>query len=93
MTVEIYERKRLPAMRRALATIELTPDGSRTLVTCTLDYEVGLGPLGRSLNAALLHRMFARSLVGMLAGLKHHVETGEEVAATTSLPVSEVSAA
>ncbi|MEM7286167.1 MAG: SRPBCC family protein [Actinomycetota bacterium] len=93
MTVEMYERKRLPAIRRALATIELTPDGARTAVGCHMMYEVGLGPIGRGLNAAMLHRMFRRSLLGMLAGLKHHVETGEAVLDATVLPFAEVRAA
>lgn len=93
ITVEIYERKRLPAVRRAMATIELEADAARTSVRCRLDYEVGLGPVGRSLNASLLRRMFATSLVGMLAGLKHHVETGETVAGIEGLPVTHVRAA
>lgn len=93
MTVEIYERKRMPAIRRALATIELVAGDGGTRVSCRLDYEVGLGPVGRGLNASVLRRMFTRSLIGMLAGLKHHVETGELVAGADSLPVGEVRAA
>ncbi len=93
ITVEIYERKRLPAIRRAAATIELTPVGTRTVVRCRLDYAVGLGPAGRGLHASFLRRMFDRSLVGMLAGLKHHVETGEPVAGVEALPLGEVRAA
>ena len=93
VTVEIYERKRLPAVRRAMATIELDSGAGQTTVRCRLDYEVGLGPAGRSLNASLLRRMFSRSLVGMLAGLKHHVETGETVDEVDALPVTHVRAA
>ena len=93
ITVEIYERKRMPAIRRALATIELAAANGGTSVTCRLDYEVGLGPVGRGLNASMLRRMFGRSLTGMLAGLKHHVETGEDVAGVRRLPIREVSAA
>lgn len=93
ITVEIYERKRMPAIRRALATIELTTADRGTHVACRLDYEVGLGPVGRGLNGTMLRRMFTRSLVGTLAGLKHHVETGEPVTGVRSLPLAEVRAA
>ena len=94
MTVEIYESKRVPAIRRALATIDLgLLHHGATQVRCRLEYEVGLGPLDRGLNGTLLRRLFTRTLIGMLAGLKHHVETGEHVSGLRSLPVTEVSAA
>lgn len=93
ITVEIYERKRMPAIRRALATIELAAVDRGTSVSCRLDYEVGLGPVGRGLHAAVIRRLFTQSLVGMLAGLKHHVETGEPVAGVRTLPLAEVRAA
>ncbi len=93
LTVEIYEQRGLPAMRHGAAMIELEPDGARTTVRCRVAYEIGLGPLGAALNRAGFRRLFTRSLVGLLAGLKLHVETGERIETTTPLPTAAVRAA
>lgn len=93
LTVEIYEHRGLPAMRNGAAMIELEPDGAHTTVRCQMAYEVGLGPLGAVLNRVGFRRMFTRSVVGVLAGLKHNIETGERVDMATELPRSAVRAA
>lgn len=93
MSIEIYDRKMIPGLRTAVATIELDPRGEQTGVSVTIDYAVGLGVLGASMNAVAMRGRFRKALSGMVAGLKHHVETGEAVTAKTKIPVNAVSSA
>ncbi len=92
MSIEIYDRKKIPGLRTGVATIEIDSRGERTDVSMSLDYEVGLGVLGASMNVIVMRRNFSKALAGLLAGLKHHVETGESVNGKTKVPVDEVSA-
>ncbi len=93
MSVEIYDRKMIPGLKSGVARIELAPRGEQTTVSVTMDYSVGLGPVGASMNAMGMRRMFGKALAGLVAGLKHHVETGETVTADTKIPVKAVSKA
>lgn len=90
MGIEIYDHKNLPALRSAFATIELEPLGSATAVRVQMDYTVGLGFVGAGMNAMGMKRLFTKSLGGLLAGLKHRVETGEAVDGKTSLDLAAV---
>ncbi|MEM9133376.1 MAG: SRPBCC family protein [Actinomycetota bacterium] len=92
MTIEIYEFENVPALRTGGARIDLEPMGDRTRVTMRLSYEVGLGALGAGMNSLMMKRQFGTSVNRLLAGLKHHVETGEAVATPRDLPSGAVSA-
>jgi hypothetical protein len=39
-----------------------------------------------------MRRQFEKAVTGVLAGLKHHVETGQDVDRKTALPLTAVSA-
>ena len=88
--IEIYDRKNVPGLRQADAIIEVEALGDKSKVTMNLDYEVGLGPIGAGMNAIALKRRFVKATAGLLAGLKHHVETGEAVDGKTDLPFEAV---
>ena len=90
MVIEVYDHKNLPGLRSAVATIELESQGPTTLVHCRMDYAVGLGVVGAGMNAMGMRRVFTKSLGGLLAGLKHHVETGERVDGKTRLDLGAV---
>ncbi|MGH1490315.1 MAG: SRPBCC family protein [Acidimicrobiales bacterium] len=92
MTIDIYEFRNVPAMRSASAVLELEPNGANTRVNIAMTYEVGLGPLGAGMNAMMMKRQFERTATSMMAGLKHHVETGQDVGRKTDLPLQAVSA-
>lgn len=80
--LEIYDSRGLPPMKRQLAALWVSPDGDdgdRARVEMTVAYEPALGWLGRLLNAIALRRQFHKAIGLILAGLKHHVETGEVV--------------
>ncbi len=93
MGIEIYDHKNLPGLRSAVATIKLEPQGPTTVVQCQMDYAVGLGVIGAGMNAMGMRRLFTKSLGGLLAGLKHHVETGERVDSKTRLDLDAVQTA
>ncbi len=64
----------------AHAVFVLTPTGDGgTEVTMTWDYVVKFGILGRAMDAMMLNRSMTGSLSRLLAGLEHHVVTGERV--------------
>jgi uncharacterized membrane protein len=86
--IDIIESKKLPAMRSAVANFELRDQGTSTAVKLTMSYTVGLGPIGASMNALMMKRQFGKVATQMMAGLKHHVETGELVTKKTKLPLS-----
>jgi carbon monoxide dehydrogenase subunit G len=93
MTIEISEFKNVPGMRKGGADIHVRSRGDQTDVHLELSYEVGLGAVGASMNSMMLKRQFAKAAVGLLAGLKHHIETGASVQRGTKLPTGEVLAA
>lgn len=91
MSIEIYENDNLPGFRGGQATLGLTERGpDRTEVTCHMDYSIGLGLLGATMNAVGMRRLFTRSLTQLLAGLKYHVETGRPVDGSVDLPLDAV---
>ena len=55
------------------------------VVTLTMDFRMGLGPLG-ALPALMARPMMRKEMGVSLAGLKHHVETGDLVGSDTELP-------
>ncbi|MEM7326321.1 MAG: SRPBCC family protein [Actinomycetota bacterium] len=91
LTIDIYEFQNVPAMRSSTAVIELEPQGDTTRVTMSLSYEVGLGPIGAGMNALGMRRQFEKAVTSLMAGLKHHVETGQPVDRKTAIPLAAVS--
>lgn len=70
-------------------SLEGTKDEAQ--VTVVMRYDTRWGLVGRFVDLIMLKKHFSRELTLALAGLKHHVETGEEVnAKSTKLPISSV---
>ena len=68
-------------MNTAAGAFELRPQGAeRTEVTLTMEYVVKFGVVGAVMDKLLLERTMKKSLDAMLAGLDHHLRTGETVA-------------
>ncbi len=62
------------------ATFRVEADGNdRTLVTMMMDYKMKYGPVGWLLNAVMLRRIMNNLLPSVLAGLDHHLVTGEHI--------------
>jgi len=62
------------------ATFKVEADGNdHTLVTMMMDYEMKYGPFGWLLNVVMLRGIMKKLLASMLAGLDHHLVTGEHI--------------
>lgn len=79
MRVRIVDGKRVPPFAEALADISVAADGSGTRVSMSLSYSMKYGPIGVLMDRLVIRRQYAKAVTLILAGLKHHVETGEEV--------------
>lgn len=65
---------------RGAATFEVEADGpDSTRVTMTLEYEMKYGPFGWLMNALMLRPIIGKLLSSVLAGLDHHLVTGEPI--------------
>lgn len=91
--IEIFDHKNVPALRSAIGTFELTPQGDQTLVRMRFDYTVGLGAMGKGMNALGMKRSFTKSLGQLLAGLKYYAETGEPAEKKSQLQAAAVQSA
>lgn len=61
-------------LRSSNATFVLAEVGRATVVTMTVDYEMGGGPLGRLMAAMAGSRMLGRTMGQTLEGLRVHTE-------------------
>jgi len=62
------------------ATFKVEADGSdRTRVTMMMDYKMKYGPVGWLMNVLMLRRIMKKLLASVLAGLDHHLATGEHI--------------
>ena len=75
-TIDVYESS-LPMKNKVDFSIEPADDGTR--VSATVDYQIKYGPLGALLDVLVVRRQVKKGFTDLLAGLKHYVETGEEV--------------
>ena len=62
-----------------IVTFQIAPDGAGTRVTVTADYKLKFGPIGALMDMIFAKRQFQQAFDDMMAGLKHYVETGEEI--------------
>ena len=78
-TVEIYDGKLQPPTANNLGTVAVRPDGAdRSIASFALSYEPK-GLMGKVVDGPL-RVQFEKAGSRMLAGLKHYIETGEEIA-------------
>lgn len=72
--------------------VAATDAGRRTLVGLDAEYVTRGGALGSTLDALVVRRQLTKGFQGLLAGLKHHVETGETRTPSRKLPIDAVRA-
>lgn len=77
--VAILDGRRTPPMKDPLAHFEVEADGDATVVRAFMRYDMKYGPLGWAMDRAMVRPKFGKAFGQILAGLKHHVETGELV--------------
>ena len=84
--------KGLPFPMKSLNNIWSVSDaGDGAVVTLTMDFRMGMGPLG-ALPALMARPMMRKEMGLSLAGLKHHAETGEVIGEDVELPASALAA-
>ena len=80
MAIEIYDGKKAPPFKRAVATLAVREAGpNATIASGTIDYTMKFGPIGALMDTLIVKSQFSKAWAGIFAGLKHHVETGETV--------------
>lgn len=77
--VEIFSSKRTPPLNHARATLAVRPAERGTMASMQIDYRLKGGWLGSLMDVVMVRRQYEKTVDGVLAGLKHHAETGELV--------------
>ncbi len=85
-TLEIFDGDKLPPFRSAHASFDVRAAGpDRTVVAAELAYELKYGPAGTLMDRMMVEPKFRAAFGALVAGLKHHLETGEQVTVETDL--------
>jgi len=87
--IDIYESKNMPMITGMEAVFKLSEEEGETVVTGTFEYGM-TNALGGFLNSIAMKKMNKKAWVTFMAGLKHHIETGEDVNKDTELDLSHV---
>ncbi len=66
-------------LKEGAVTFRVDAEGGKTQVTMTLDYEMKYGPAGWLMNAVMLRPILGGLFAKVLAGLDHHIATGEVI--------------
>jgi len=78
LTIDIFESS-MP-LKSAQGVMTLEPLSPRmTRITTSMEYDVKYGPVGVVLDRLMVKRMLEPGLNMLLAGLDHHVMTGETI--------------
>ena len=62
-----------------IVTFQIAPGGDGTRVSVTADYKLKFGIIGALMDMIFAKRQMRQAFDDMMAGLKHYVETGEEI--------------
>ena len=74
-------------LSRGEVAFELRADGDeRTQVTMSLDYDMKYGPLGWLMNLLVLRPIMRKLFGAVIAGLEHHLLTGEKIGQNWKAP-------
>jgi carbon monoxide dehydrogenase subunit G len=80
----------MPGMASMSAEFFLTDEGEDTRMRAIMNYEVGMGVVGKMMNSAMMKPMNTKNWDSFVAGIRHHIETGEEVSKETTLNMSDI---
>ncbi len=83
--IEIFEGKGVPPFKTAVARITVKSAGNGAVVTMHFEYRMKYGLVGALMDAIMVKPQFSKAIPGILAGLKHHAETGELIDRTVRL--------
>jgi len=87
LKIDIYETKNMPMITDMEAEFSLETEGEGTEITGIFEYKM-TSSLGNLINNLSMKKMNEKTWVKFIAGIKHHVETGENVEKNTPLDIS-----
>jgi carbon monoxide dehydrogenase subunit G len=80
----------LPGIISMGAEFSLSDEGKQTRMRATMHYGVRNSLLGKTMDAVMLKPMNTKNWVNFVAGIRHHIETGEDVTKETSINMSDI---
>lgn len=87
--LEVYKIHKVSGVKTMGGDFGLISKGNQTILRSTLNYSMKNGLWGM-MNRMMGKRKFAKIWSKVIAGYKHHIETGEEVTHNTPLDISSV---
>lgn len=88
--VDIYDKKRVPFVKNLRAEVGVEPaPGGGAIAYFAPSWETAAGPLGRLVDRYAIRPQYDKGGRAFVAGLKHFVEHGEDVAKGVRLPVDQ----
>lgn len=78
-TVAIFDKKRMPFVTDLVGSFSVEERGGGAEAAFEFEYRTTSGPIGRLMDRFVIRTQNRKMARLILAGLKHHVETGEEV--------------
>jgi len=90
MKIDIYERKNMPMIADILAEFKLEEQDNKVILHGSFEYSMS-NSVGNIMNSLVMKKMNIKTWELFLAGIKHHVETGENVEKGIRLDISMVS--
>ena len=89
MALEVIKVKGFDGVQTMGGEFKFEARGDKTLFHSTLNYSMSNGFYG-FMNKVLMKSKFTEIWTSVMAGYKHHIETGEEVTLETKLPLDQV---
>ena len=87
--LEVYKVHKVAGIKTMGGDFRLTEKGDQTILRSTLNYSMKNGMWGM-MNKMVGKKKFSKVWSSVLAGYKHHIETGEEVTHKTKLDLKAV---
>jgi carbon monoxide dehydrogenase subunit G len=82
--------EKMPGMASMSAEFSFADEGENTRLRATMNYELGMGVVGKMMNSAMVKPMNTKNWDSFVAGIRHHIETGEEVSTETALNMNDI---
>ncbi len=73
-TLEIYDGKKVPPFKKAIGTLSVRPNGSGTVASMTLEYELKFGLIGKLMDRLTVRSQFEKVVPAILRGLRQYAE-------------------
>ena len=87
--IALYDTKNIPMAKDMGAYFELNGEDGNVILTATFEYGTS-GAIAGFMNNLAMKKMNVKSWVSFMSGIKHHVETGEDVGKETKLDLAVV---